>query len=668
MDGDSSMELCRFLSTTSFSDDSQEALDSLHSFNKPGILAAHLQLQALVKTMPPEAKSMRAVLQHSLLQHDPFLKPASLAPAAFNPGLTSTTLADLRVGKWHQGKYLQGFLAVDAPLLLYVKFLVSIFEEKESDAAARLVMNDLFHNLTLQVPPPGSQVIIKEPCLIKDHFGRATYIWLPNPASLEVVAFYVKPDLALGRHVNGAVACRELGNMEHSQGKYAAAIAFYSRSVEIAQAEDAENKLLALSNRAESWLKLECFDKGLADAESALAIDASHAKSIFRKVRALWKMYRYQTAFKFMTEQMDLLPPAVSDRLQAVYKDAALLNEQSMLGNHDLSEFFQNGCEAKLASPLAEFVGPVRIGLSSTSGGRGLFLTSDVSAGDLLMVIDSFAAVKVSVGNWVCRSDDIQKVQPGLLAEVIRSCLATPRNLSKVYAMYEAQHPAKPAPNISLFKPIPDPLQSEENETEVPLLLDVSRLRAIIFAATDIESRLVDETDLMGGGFCLKGHESRDRASPDLHFTSATILLKNRIICMSMPKISAPNELERVRAVELYKVALELEKYIRLLKLADKETKWLRTAFAEAYATAYSSFFQPPAALPRVEDFVEAILETASGDLGVLKLVFCLSKKLLDRRCLDLINKHFKAYFGHQTSNVIEAVRLKERQGCRKVW
>ncbi|KAI5063753.1 hypothetical protein GOP47_0022300 [Adiantum capillus-veneris] len=711
------MELCRFLSTTSFSDDSQEALDSLHSFNKPGILAAHLQLQALVKTMPPEAKSMRTVLQHSLLQHDPFLKPASLAPAASNPGLTSTTLADLRVGKWHQGKYLHGFLAVDAPLLLYGKFLVSIFEEKESDAAARLVMNDLFHNLTLQVPPPGSQVIIKEPCLIKDHFGRATYIWLPNPASLEVVAFYVKPHLALGRHVNCAVACLELGNMEHSKGKYAAAIAFYSRSVEIAQAEDAENKLLALSNRAESWLKLECFDKGLADAESALAIDASHVKSIFRKVRALWKMYRYQTAFKFMTEQMDLLPPAVSDRLQEVYKDAALLNEQSMLGNHDLSEFFQNGCEAKLASPLAEFVGPVRIGLSSDSGGRGLFLTSDVSAGDLLMVIDSFAAVKVSVGNWVSRSDDIQKVQPGLLAEVIRSCLATPRNLSRLYAMYEGQHPAKPAPNISLFKPIPDPLQSEEDETEVPLLLDVSRLRAIIFAATDIESRLVDETDLMGGlwlllslmnnscipNVCVRlvGNikvvlASRDmKAGTELHRTYTSPLLPyfSRIESFAcrcprchfereLPQleqlakqyvklffqISAPNELERVRAVELYKVALELEKYIRLLKLADKETKWLRTAFAEAYATAYSSCFQPPADLPRVEDFVEAILETASGDLGVLKLVFCLSKKLLDRRCLDLINKHFKAYFGHQTSNVIEAVKLKERQGCRKVW
>ncbi|KAI5063530.1 hypothetical protein GOP47_0022077 [Adiantum capillus-veneris] len=125
--------------------------------------------------MPPEAKSTRAVLQHSLLQHDPFLKPASLAPAASNPGLTSTTLAGLRVGKWNQGKYLHGFLAVDAPLLLYGKFLVSVFEENESDAAARLVMTDLFHDLTLQVPPPGSQVIIKEPCLIKDHFGRATF-------------------------------------------------------------------------------------------------------------------------------------------------------------------------------------------------------------------------------------------------------------------------------------------------------------------------------------------------------------------------------------------------------------------------------------------------------------------------------------------------------------
>ncbi|MCO5607430.1 hypothetical protein L7F22_061626 [Adiantum nelumboides] len=202
----------------------------------------------------------------------------------------------------------------------------------------------------------------------------------------------------------------------------------------------------------------------MADAESALALDNCHAKSIFRKVRTLWKPYRYQSAFKFLKEQMEQLPAAVVETLQNVYRDTVVYKEQSLLGNHDLSGYFKGGCEAKFAPPLAEFVEPVTIGLSSTCEGRGLFLTSDVSAGDLLMAINAFAEVKVRVDdNWKSRSDDIQRVQPRLLAEVIRTCLATPRKLSKLYVMCERRQLAKPAPSIDLFKPVPgDHLQSKK--------------------------------------------------------------------------------------------------------------------------------------------------------------------------------------------------------------
>ncbi|MCO5607416.1 hypothetical protein L7F22_061612 [Adiantum nelumboides] len=709
-------KLCRFLSTTTILDDSQEALASLHAFDKAGIVAAHLQLQARVRAMPSEAKSQRAVLQQSLqlIQHDPFLKPASLAPAASDQSLTLTTLADLRVGEWHNGKYLRGFLSVDAPLLQYVKFLVSVFVEDSCSTAARLVMSELFHDLISQVPPPGSQIIIKEPCLVRDHFGRATYIWMSNPASLEVVAFYLSADLALKTQIS-SVALRELGNKEHSKGNFPAAVALYSRSADTAQ--EKEEKVLALSNRAESWLNLEFFDKSLADAESALEIDASHAKSIFRKVRALWKMHRYQSAFKFMKEQMELLPPDVADRLQNVYKDALVFKEQSVLGNHDLSEFFKGGCEA--APPqLAEFVGPVTIGLSSTCGGRGLFLTSDVSAGDLLMAINAFAEVKVRIDKWKSLSDDVERVKPKLLAEVIRACLAAPRNLSKLYAEHEGQL-VKPAPSISLFKPIPDTLGSEEDMTELPLL-DVSRLLSIVSTALDTETRLFDETDLIGGLWLLVAFinhscipnvcvrrigsakiviASRDmKAGTELHRTYGSTLLPffSRIesfVCpclrchferQLMPQVEqlakryvklffekpTSENLQRLRNLELSKVAMEVEKFIRSLKLGGEEIKWLRTAFGEAYVAAHSlQFVQTPATLPRAEDIVEAMFETAAGALDVLKWVFYLSKmKVLNARCVKLINRHFKAYFGHQTDSVIMELKVKEGQGCRKIW
>ncbi|MCO5611972.1 hypothetical protein L7F22_066232 [Adiantum nelumboides] len=76
-------------------------------------------------------------------------------------------------------------------------------------------------------------------------------------------------------------------------------------------------------------------------------------------------LYCYQSAFKFLKEQMEQLPAAVVDTLQNVYKDTVVYEEQSLLGNHDLSGCFKGGCEAKFAPPLAEFVGLVTIGLSS---------------------------------------------------------------------------------------------------------------------------------------------------------------------------------------------------------------------------------------------------------------------------------------------------------------
>ncbi len=54
--------------------------------------------------------------------------------------------------------------------------------------------------------------------------------------------------------------------------------------------------LLGFSNRAEAWIRLHEYEKGLEDAEKALALQHDHLKSLFRKGRALLGLHQYHDA------------------------------------------------------------------------------------------------------------------------------------------------------------------------------------------------------------------------------------------------------------------------------------------------------------------------------------------------------------------------------------
>ncbi len=54
--------------------------------------------------------------------------------------------------------------------------------------------------------------------------------------------------------------------------------------------------LLGFSNRAEAWIRLHEYEKGLEDAEKALALQHDHLKSLFRKGRALLGLHQYRDA------------------------------------------------------------------------------------------------------------------------------------------------------------------------------------------------------------------------------------------------------------------------------------------------------------------------------------------------------------------------------------
>ncbi len=83
---------------------------------------------------------------------------------------------------------------------------------------------------------------------------------------------------------------------EHSRSHGSA-----KKSTRIANGHGAESEvLLAYSNRAEAWIRLQEYEKGLEDAQKALALQPDHLKSLFRKGRALLGLHQYREAHSIL--------------------------------------------------------------------------------------------------------------------------------------------------------------------------------------------------------------------------------------------------------------------------------------------------------------------------------------------------------------------------------
>lgn len=140
-----------------------------------------------------------------------------------------------------------------------------------------------------------------------------------------------------------------------------------------------------------AYLKTESFDKALADADVAILSSSASEKAPFRKAQALYGLARFR-------ECCDVLKVLCSEHPDSsVAKDlfrraVARLSEETN-GRYNFTAMHAEA--AKLRPPHldhATFVGPVAVRPSAiANGGRGLFTTAAVTAGDLLLCEKAFA-------------------------------------------------------------------------------------------------------------------------------------------------------------------------------------------------------------------------------------------------------------------------------------
>lgn len=165
------------------------------------------------------------------------------------------------------------------------------------------------------------------------------------------------------------------------------------------QGEDDHNELLeicktlllAWSNRAEAFLRLKRYDCALADAEKALELEPNNLKSLNRKGKAFEALHKYEKANMCFLAAFKLSPQ--DEEIREALKRSKLCSQQSLQGDFDLSKFYLNRCKG-VFHPCCDYVGPVEI-RRVPSFGRGLFLTRDVVAGELLFVSNAVATAAI---------------------------------------------------------------------------------------------------------------------------------------------------------------------------------------------------------------------------------------------------------------------------------
>lgn len=249
---------------------------------------------------------------------------------------------------------------------------------------------------------------------------------------------------------------RVLGNLCFGEENYHGAAELYTRSLRLAEEEETRQGkavcsreiILGYSNRAEAYIRLQEFDKALADAKKALARDSSHLKSLFRKGRALLGLSQYEQA---LTTLQAAAPRAPSDRdLQAALHESSTAVQQSCHGHYDLSQYYLKGKQTREGPNCADYIGPVIITDVGRGRGRGLVLTKDVDAGELLLVSNPIAFLPLQNADQ-SRNDVSQafvngKVQEGF-RKIVEASHSHNKGLERLPSLYDGEK-ALPAPSV----------------------------------------------------------------------------------------------------------------------------------------------------------------------------------------------------------------------------
>ncbi|KAK3339820.1 TPR domain protein [Lasiosphaeria hispida] len=360
--------------------------------------------QSLKGQKPPPGKPRWKTILHFRLQaagnaardKNLYYMASSFVPPPYPPCVTSVQelskvfIDDLVLETQHRGKYLLLRCVTPQDRMTAV---LAIAEDEKGD----IVLLQVYHQeLAGQTPEDilleGGVVIVKEPYfkttsgggygLRVDHVSDIVFL-LDNDKRIPEI--WQRPSL----RGDTATSWKTRGNASFNASRYRAAIAAYTRALDCSPM--AEERQTIQLNRALAFLKAEAFDAALADVEPAATSSKPPEKALFRKAQALYGLQRFRECCDVITA-LRLAYPSNDAAKDLLGRAIGRLAEQTS-GRYNFNNLRAEA--SRLRPPhldRATYIGPVCIKPSGISpGGRGMFTTKAVAAGDLLLCEKAFA-------------------------------------------------------------------------------------------------------------------------------------------------------------------------------------------------------------------------------------------------------------------------------------
>lgn len=189
-------------------------------------------------------------------------------------------------------------------------------------------------------------------------------------------------------------------------------------------------------NRSHVELCSKYFDAALEDAKNVLLDDPRNEKALFRAARALYELRRFSDSQSYLQKLIALYPKngrAVEDMRKLHQR----MREET--GDYDYAGMLK---EATSCSTLdrGSYIGPVEI-KQSQNRGRGLFLTKDVKAGDLLLAEKAFSVISLGQADQPDMAETIHKARRSLAKDCISQLRRNPSLVSAFSNLYTGSRP-----------------------------------------------------------------------------------------------------------------------------------------------------------------------------------------------------------------------------------
>ncbi|KAK4958960.1 hypothetical protein LTR10_003759 [Elasticomyces elasticus] len=313
--------------------------------------------------------------------------------------------------------------------------------------------------------PRGTIFAVKEPFYKATADGGYT-IRVDHPSDLVRLAGnddLVPPALAprLIELDISATALKAAGNAAYGKKDYHAAIDSYSEALRACSDTESILRHDLHRNRANANLLLSRFEPALADAEAAIIQDVDppteataklNSKALYRAGRAAYCLRKFQQVKAFFL-QVEICTPGDADAQRELKRTLCRIAEQET-GCYDFAAMSRAATGISRRLDYADYTAKCEV-REAGKRGRGLFATTEIKVGDLIMCEKAFSAAFPSESRkdmYIVINLNTERMSAGphahLLFNVVQKLSHSPQQAQEFFELYDGGYKPKVQPQI----------------------------------------------------------------------------------------------------------------------------------------------------------------------------------------------------------------------------